>query len=359
VALVCSPDGILVGEARSISELECHFLPDMVRPIRPGRDLSVTAALVRLLRRGRFHLVHTHSSKAGIVGRLAAHLAGVPVVIHSIHGFGFNRFQPPPLRAALLAAEHQAARFTSHFIAVSRANLELGLAEGLYAAEDVSLIYSGIPLAEYLAPDAGEAASVRAEFGLPAGSPLVTMVACFKPQKDPLSFVEAAAAVSRERPDARFLLVGDGVLGQAVHERAASLKLDRVLVLTGWRRDVPRLIRASDVLVLTSLWEGLPRVVPQAMAAAKPVVATAVDGTPEAVNEGETGHLVPPGRPPLVAARVLGLLSDPERARAMGRTGRLRVKPWDIDLMVPAQEHLYQRLLARAGVGYTLAGVPT
>ena len=264
VALVCSSEGILAPEARAIEDLECHFMPGLRREIRPGRDLQTTAALVALLRRGRFQVVHTHSSKAGIVGRLAAHLAGVPVVIHSIHGFGFNRFQSPPMRAALLSAERLVARFTTHFIAVSRANLELGLTEGLYAAEDATLIYSGIPMAEYLAPEAGEDLSVRKEFGLPAEAPLVSMVACFKPQKDPLCFVAAAALVHRQRPDARFLLVGDGVLESAVRDGASKLGLAGALVLTGWRRDVPRLVKASDVMVLTSRWEGLPRVVPQA-----------------------------------------------------------------------------------------------
>lgn len=345
VALITGSSGLLVPEARAIPELSCHFLDGLVRELRPGKDWVTLRALARLFRRERYDIVHTHSSKAGILGRLAARRAGVPIVIHSIHGFGFNRFQAWPVRAAYIAAERRAARFTTHFIAVSQANLAEGLELGLYPAERVTLIRSGIPIKDY-AEAAPEPEAVRAEFGFTAAAPLVTMVACLKPQKDPLSFVDVAGRVAAACPEARFLLAGDGLLREEALRRVAELGLAGRLVLAGWRRDVPRLIAASDVVVLTSLWEGLPRVIPQAMAAGKPVVATAVDGSPEAVVEGETGFLVAPRDVVTAARRVAQLLGDKDLSRRMGAAARTRVAEWDIERMVPAQEALYGRLLS-------------
>jgi len=159
--------------------------------------------------------------------------------------------------------------------------------------------------------------------------------------------VEVAARVRREVPGAWFLLVGDGDLRGRVEEARSRHGLEDRLLLVGWRRDIPAVMDALDVLVLTSLHEGLPRVVPEAMASSRPVVATAVDGTPEAVTDGETGFLVPPRDAELAAGRVVELLTDPPRARSMGEEGLRRVPEFDIDEMVRRQEGLYEELVEK------------
>jgi len=353
--LVTHPEGLLVADARQDPRYEKRFVPSLVREVRPLRDGAALAGLVRLLRgemraaaggapgSRRCLVVHTHSSKAGILGRAAARIARVPVVIHSIHGYGFHPRQRPAVRRFYVALERMAARWTTHFIAVAQADLDEGLALKLFPRGRATLIRSGIDVAAYSGAGIDREAAVRA-LGFDPARPLVGMVACLKPQKNPVDFVRAAALVATKVPGAQFLLAGDGVLRPVVEEEARRSGLGGRFRLLGWRRDVPQVIPCLDVLVLTSLWEGLPRVIPQAMAAGRPVVAYRVDGAPEAVTEGVTGHLVDPGDHAAAATRVVSLLADPALARRMGAAGRERVAEFDADLMVRQQEALYERL---------------
>ena len=341
--------GILDAEAQAALGTALTFVDPLVHAIRPWSDLRAVVALARAFRRLRPEIVHTHSSKAGIVGRAAARLAGVPIVVHSIHGFGFNDRQPAWMRRTLVAAERAAAPWTTHFVSVAATHLERGTALGIVAAERASVVRSGVHLAD-LAQAAERAtgadpAALRARLGLPAAGPIVGMVACLKPQKAPLDFVEAAALVAAERPDASFVVAGDGPLRPAIEARARTLGLDGRLSLLGWRRDVPDLLAAFDVSVLTSLWEGLPRVVPESIAAGTPIVATAVDGTAEILRDGEHALLAPPADPPAVARQVIRLLRDQALARRIASAARPLLQEFDIDRMVREQERLYARLL--------------
>ena len=347
-ALACGPGGYLDDEARALPDVPVHFLSSLVRPVRPLQDAAALAALVRLMRRLRPAIVHTHSSKAGILGRSAAWLAGVPRVVHSIHGFGFHDGQNPLLRGAFVGAERAVSRLTDAFIAVSHANRSEGIARGLFTADRCRVIRSGVDLSRFSAASVRRG-ELRRELGLGADDPLVGMIACLKPQKAPADFVEVARRVLASVPRATFVLAGDGDLRGAVEGRISRVPggAERIRLL-GWRRDTDRIIADLDVLLLTSRWEGLPRVIPEAMAAGRPVVATAVNGSPEAVSEGETGHLAPPGDTELLARRVLELLRDPNRRSRMGEAARRRAEEWDIDAMVRAQEALYESLLQEA-----------
>jgi glycosyltransferase involved in cell wall biosynthesis len=353
-ALVAGPGGILDDEARRIPGVEVVYEPALVRPIRPHLDLQAVARLTRLFRDRRPHLVHTHSSKAGIVGRLAARRARVPVIVHTIHGFGFHVRQPAPLRAFLAAVERAVAPCTTHFIAVSRANLAEGIARGIVPPGRATLIRSGVPLAAFEAaardPALKNGHGLRGELGLPPRAPLVGMIACLKPQKSPLDFVEAAARIGPRAPETRFVLVGDGELRGRVEARARALGLGDRLRLLGWRRDVPRIMAALDVMVLTSLWEGLPRVLPEAIAAGVPIVATAADGTTDILRDGDTGIVCRPRDVEALAAGVLRLLREPGTGRDLARRARAVLPEFDIDRMVRDQEALYARLLREAGV---------
>jgi glycosyltransferase involved in cell wall biosynthesis len=349
-SLVCGEGGILDEEARRIPDVPVTFVSSLVRDIRPHRDFAALCRLVRILRRVRPMIVHTHSSKAGILGRLAARLAGVPITVHTIHGFGFHDGQPAALRSLLVALERAVAPLTTHFIAVSRANLEEGAALGIVPRGRATLIRSGVRIAEFEAaardPALRDGGGLRRELGLPDGAPLVGMVACLKPQKSPLDFVEVAARVAAADPRAEFVLAGDGELRGRVQERARALGLGGRLHLLGWRRDIPRVMAALDVLVLTSLWEGLPRVIPEAIASGVPVVATAIDGTVDVLRDGETGLVRPARDVEGLAAGVGRLLRDRPFARALAARARAILPEFDIDAMVRAQESLYHRLVA-------------
>jgi len=345
-ALITSPLGPLAAEMAALEDAQVTFVPELVRAIRPLTDWEALERLVAILRRSRPEIVHTHSSKAGLLGRVAARRAGVPVVIHSVHGFPFHDRMAPARRAVFRALERGAARLTDQFICVARSDIRKGVAAGIFTEDKVQLIRSGISLGAFQRA-AGLGAAVRHELGIPAAAPLVAMVACLKPQKDPVTFLKMAARVLAQVPEAWFLLVGDGELRAQVEAARQELGLGERLQVPGWRRDIPAVMDALDVLVLTSLHEGLPRVVPEAMAGGRPVVATAVDGTPEAIAEDETGYLVAPGDPDGLARRVTWLLRNPREGKRLGEAARRRVTEFDIDDMVRRQERLYISLMAQ------------
>ncbi len=349
-SLVCGPGGLRDDDARR-SGVPVTFVPSLVREIRPFRDLAAIAALARIFRRDRPAIVHTHSSKAGIVGRIAARIAGVPIVIHTVHGFGFNPTQPAWLRGLLVGLERAMTPLTTRLVLVSQANLDLGVRLGIVRGDRAALIRSGIHRRDFEAaasdPTLRNGAGLRGELGIPSGAPMVGMIACLKPQKAPLEFVEIAARVAAQVPEAHFVLAGDGELRPAVEGRVRALGLEGRLHLLGWRRDIPRVLASLDVMVLTSLWEGLPRVVPEAIAAGVPVVATGVDGTTDILRDGDTGVVRPPHDIEGMARGIVATLNAPDAGRAMTRRARARLDEFDIDAMVRAQERLYLELLAR------------
>ena len=348
-ALACADTGALLPEARSLPATEVFELPHLRREVRPWADARAYRELRAAIRTFHPDVVHTHSSKAGILGRLAARRERVPVVVHSIHGFGFGRHQAYPVRQACLAAERTAARWTTAFVAVSRRNLEDGARLGLFPRERARVIRSGIDLAAFRAHAGG--ARVRAELGIPAAAPLVVQVACFKPQKAPERFVELAARLSGRFPDAHFLLVGDGVLRVTLARLRRAAGLDGRLHLPGWRRDVPALLDAATVTTLTSRFEGLPRALVEALAAGVPVAAMAVDGVEEVVRDGENGFLVAEGDVAGLADRVGAILHDGTLRRRLAAAAGEGLGEFERGTMVRQQEELYRELAAAAARG--------
>jgi glycosyltransferase involved in cell wall biosynthesis len=352
VHLVAGRGGILDDEARAIDGVSLHHDENLVRPVDPLRDLRCLGSLARLIgdlrRRSRGPMVvHTHSSKAGVLGRWAAWIAGAEVRVHSIHGFGFHDALPWNARMAFRTAERVTAPITHAFCPASEANRRVAERLGLLRAGQPAVVLPEAIEASQYEPKPQDAIVVREELGIGTNTPLVGMIACFKPQKAPLDFIRACARVAAVHHSAHFFVAGDGVLRPEVEAEIGSLGLEARMHLLGWRRDVRRLLGAADVLVLTSLWEGLPRVVLQAMAAAKPVVATRVDGTPEAVTDGENGFLLEPRDVDGFADRIGRLLGDPSLAERMGREGRSRLSPFLASSMLERLDRLYDDLLAR------------
>jgi glycosyltransferase involved in cell wall biosynthesis len=342
--LIAGEPGLLDADARKLAGVEFHQIPSLVRGIRPLSDFRALLALTLLLRRLKPAIVHTHSSKAGILGRVAAWLAGVPVVIHSIHGFGFTRYQSAVVRRTLIALECLAAKVTTRFFAVSEANRQLGMEIGLFPESRCTVIRSGVDVAAIRRLEVDTTAKKR-ELGLEPGRPVVGMVAPMKSQKAPLDFVRVAAKVAGKKPETQFLFVGDGELRKAMETEIARLGLTKSFRLAGWRRDVPAIMRCLDVFVLTSLWEGLPRVYLEALASGVPVVGTRVDGAAEVIRDGVNGYLLAPGDVQGLADRVLSLLANPTAAADMGRRGESLPQEFDIYDMVRRQEQEYERLL--------------
>lgn len=333
------PEGSL-HEELAARGVEVVVLPELVRQVSPVMDLRAVRSLQRLYGRLQPDVVHTNSSKAGIVGRLAARRAGVPRVVHTVHGWPFHEHQHAAVSATWRAAERRAAPLADRLVVVADADRRKGLAAGIGRPEQYVTVRSGLELARYRADDHVRR-EVRSELGLPAGTLVVGAVNRLSPQKDPLTLLRALAAPLRELPAARLLLVGDGPLRAAVESLVRGLGLAERVVLTGLRTDVPRLLTAMDVFVSASRWEGLPRTLLQAMATGLPVVATAADGVVDVVTDGRTGRLVPVADADALGCAVLELLRDPGRRAEFAARAAERLPEFDAVRMVRDLEALY------------------
>ena len=350
--LVYGPGGLLDAEARTLpkEQVVCMEAPSLGRSIAPGRDAAAVWQLTRVLQKIRsLHptrrlLVHTHSSKAGVLGRMAARAAGAECVVHSIHGFGHHpEVMAWPKWRALWGVEYAMAQLTDGFTADSAANIAQGHAEGIIRDQPAQVVRCGIDVNDFERPKRPPA-EVRAALSIPEDHALVLQVCCLKPQKDPAAFVRLAVQLRSRFPRTTYLLAGDGELRPALERAIVQGGVQDTVRLLGWRRDVPDLLHACDLVVLTSLWEGLPQVFPQAMAASKPIVATAVDGAPEAVVPGENGFLVAPRDPAALASAVTQLLADANLRRSMGKNGQARAAAFSQEAMVRTLDEFYATL---------------
>lgn len=307
----------------------------------------------RLIRRERPQIVHTHLFKSDFHGRPAARLAGVPVVVSTLHNN--SDWAKRPLLGQLYGAN---ARLADRLIAVSEEVRTFSIDAMHLGEERVVAIRNGVPVERFVGNEpAGQA--LRAELGIAANAPLVGIVARLSPQKDHHTFLRAAAAIRRSLPDARFLIVGDGELRAELEAAAGALGLGEAVIFAGLRRDIPVVLAALDLLVFSSAWEGLPVALLEAMAASRAVVSTAVGGVPGVLVDGSTGLLVPPGDPEALAAAIAALLGDPARRAAMGRAGYERaVANYSIQAMVQTTIELYRQLLAQRGHGAAAAHRP-
>lgn len=339
------PEGELHTESRARG-VALEFEPDLFREISPLRDIAATVSLTRRMFRDRYDIVHLHSSKAGIVGRLAARLANVPVVVHTVHGWGFNDEQPRVVSGTYQALERTCAHWCDALVVVGSPYRDEGLALGIGEPSQYHLIRSGIEIGAYR-DVASDRAQLRARLGLPADALVIGNVGRLSPPKCPELMVRAFARIAHAHPKAHLVLVGDGWQRAEVEAEVAALGLADRVHLLGLRRDVPELLHTFDVFVMSSSREGLPRTLPQAMAAGLPVVATRVGGIPDAVRDDVTGFLVPAGDIEALADRLHRLAADPALRAQLGAGGRAGVEEFSVETMVRRTEELYDRLLAR------------
>ncbi len=323
------------------------IIPELGRRVSPFSDLVALVKVYRLIKAGRYHIVHTHSSKAGVLGRLAAAAARTPIVVHTLHSLVFHDYQPRWLNLLLRLTKRALAPLTHHYISVSRIIAEKAIEAGIGTPARFSTVYSGMELDWYLdaRPDP---LAVRAEFGIPPDAPVVGKIARLFELKGHDQLFDAIPSVVDRFPEVRFLLVGDGILYEHLRQRARAGGFERNLVFTGLieRERIPELISAMDVLVHTSLREGIARVLPQALAMGKPCVSFDLDGAPEVVIPGQTGELVAAGDTAGLSAAMCRLLGDPALRERLGEGGRRLVDPmYRAETMVAQIADIYRRLL--------------
>jgi glycosyltransferase involved in cell wall biosynthesis len=322
------------------------IVPDLVRPVHAWKDLRAWSHLTRMLRRESPDIVHTHSGKAGILGRLAARRAGVRVIIHHIHGPSFGPFQGPVANAVFLTAEKIAARTTTHFLCSANAMTRRYLAAGIGRPEMYTRILSGFRIEPFL--ETRNDPRLRASLGLAEDAFVIGKLGRLAPLKGHEDLFKAFGILLPQQPDSRLLLIGDGPLRAQLEQRAGELGLREKVVFAGLvtPAEVPRYIGIMDCLAHLSQREALSRALPQALAAAKPVIAYNFDGADEVCLHGETGFLVRTGDVSSVARHLLDLSRDPALRNRLGKRGQQLVKEqFRVENMIEQIYQLYQRLL--------------
>ncbi len=340
-------EGELLSQARRDTNL--IVLPEMGRSINPFSDLIAFWKLYRLIKKGRYHIVHTHSSKAGVLGRLAAWIAGTPIIVHTLHSLVFHDYQPWIINRSWWLAKKICAPVTDFYISVSEIIVKKAIAAGIAEPERFRTIYSGMELDWFLNAKF-DANLVKREFGIPLDAPVVGKIARLFPLKGHDELMDAAPEIVKRVPNVRFFLIGDGVLLEHLQERARGFGILDNFVFAGLipRERIPEMISAMDVVVHTSLREGLARVLPQSLAMGKPCVSFDIDGAPEVVIDDYTGYLVKPFDNVGLADRVAHLLEDEDLRRKLGENGRKHVDPnFRTEKMVADISEVYQMLLER------------
>jgi len=339
------PEGSLENEAAKIPGL-LTIVPELVRPVHPLKDFIALRKLGKILREQKPDLVHTHSGKAGILGRLAAKRAGVPVIVHHIHGPSFGNFQGAAANFVFTAAEKYAARVTDHFFCSAGAMTQLYLAAGIGQPEMFTRIFSGFNLEPFL--NATNDLALRQQLSLDAGHFVIGKIARIFKLKGHADLLAAFAKILPQVPHARLLFVGDGALRGEIEKQVHALGLDGKVIFAGLvpPGEVARYVGIMDCVAHLSWREALSRALPQALAAGKPVVAYDFDGADEVCLENETGYLVRTGDTDTAAKRLLRLANDSTLREKLGRAGQSFVKEnFSIEKMVNSQYEGYLKLL--------------
>lgn len=319
------------------------------REISPLDDLAALARMVKLVRQIRPDVVHTHMAKAGTVGRIAAQMCGVPLIVHTYHGHVFHSYFGRRKTQVFLTIERALALRTHRLVTVGDSQRAEIASYGIAPPAKLEPIRLGLELRPFLEAETHRG-DLRRELGIGHSTRLIGIVARLAPIKAHEDFFAAAQLVQQAQPDVSFLVIGDGERRAELEALVRRLSLTDHVRFLGWRRDMPRIYADLDVVALTSRNEGSPVSLIEALAAARPVVSTAVGGVPEVVLDGETGLTVPVSQPRALAEGIVRLLRDPVEAELLAHAGRRHVYPrYDSSRLVEDMRSLYLRELAQRG----------
>ena len=344
------PEGSLEADVSKIPGL-LTTIPELIRPVHPLKDFIALQELEKILRTQKPGIVHTHSGKAGILGRLAAKRAGVPIIIHHIHGPSFGNFQGPLANFVFTAAERRAARATDHFICSAGAMTKLYLAAGIGTPEMFTRVFSGFNLEPFL--NSTNDLTLRNKLGLQENHFVIGKIGRIFKLKGHASLLAAFAQILPQAPHARLLFVGDGALRREIENQIRAFGLGGKVIFTGLvpPGEVSRYVGIMDCLAHLSSREALSRALPQALAAAKPVVAYDFDGADEICLDGKTGFLVRTGDVAAVAEKLLQLARNPALREQFGLRGQKFVlENFAVGQMVETIYNLYLNLAPKRGV---------
>ena len=316
--------------------------------IHPIKDLLSIWEIYKGIKRNKIDIVHTHSAKAGFVGRVAARLAKVSVIIHTVHGWSFNPLMKPLIKKIYIFLEKLMAKCTTQLIVVSNPDIEKGLAHGIGRLNQYKVIRSGIDFTKFTILNEKDILRFKENF---PGKRLIGAVGRLSAPKNYRDFVKIAKELCRRREDLHFVIVGEGELRAEIEEYISQNKLKDKVTLLGLRRDVNLILRSLDVLLLPSLWEGLPRVLPEAMYCELPIVANRVDGVEEIIIDGFNGLLVAPKDCLGAVASVEKLLENFEFSQRLVENAKQGVYEYSAQKMIEDTQNLYRELYGRFGGG--------
>jgi glycosyltransferase involved in cell wall biosynthesis len=340
------PEGSLEDDARARG-IPLHIVPSMRRAIHPTRDVATYRAISRALDEFQPEVVHTHGGKCGLFGRMIAWHQRVPAIVHTVHGAAFHPYQPAPARIFFRHCEKFAAARCHAIISVADAMTDQLVAAGVAPREKFTTIYSGMEVEPFLESHQHRD-RVRHELGYTESDVIVGKIGRLFHLKGHADLITAARDACRENPHLKFLLIGDGILRGQIESQIAAAGLTDRFQFTGLvpPSRIPELLAATDLVVHTSLREGLARVLPQALLAGRPVISYDVDGAREVVHDGVTGFLVAPGDTATLAARVIALSNSPTLRHRLAATGREACRTrFDHREMTRQIRALYERLL--------------
>ena len=344
ISVITSSKGILNPEFKNMGNNKVYFSPFLTRSLNPVLDILALIHIYLIYRSNGFKIIHTHSSKAGMLGRWAGLFSRTPVILHTVHGWSFNDYQPLLVKRFYIFLEKITAAFTAKIICVSKKDIQKGLKYKIAPEEKFALIKYGIPL-NLFKNSACSKEKKKKELGIDNNDPVVGMISCLKPQKSPMDYVRACIDVYNRMPEVNFLLIGDGILKEKCRSELKKSSLNGRFIFTGWRRDIPDILDIIDVAVLTSKWEGFPIVIIEALSKGKPIVATDIGGLRELVKDGITGYLTRPGDYKHTADKILSILKDRDSFFKMRmEAGKAIDDSFDIKAMAVNMDNLYRRL---------------
>ena len=348
--LACAPGGKLIPLVRR-ENLKVVTFKNLVQPLHPLKDALATLSLASFMKKNPYHVVHTHNSKAGFVGRLSAKLAGVPVIVHTVHGFSFHDKEPTWRQGLFRNAERLASHWCDCMIFISQPLMDWALKERITDQKKMVKIYSGIELERFTPVPEDETKRLRKQWGLGEQDAVVGIVSKLWEGKGHALLIEAFREIRKKKKGVRLVIVGEGYLLKGLKDLVDHYGLNDGVVFTGFQSEVAPILATFDVAVLPSLFEGMGRVLVEAMAMEKPVVASRVGGIPDLVEHGVNGYLVSPGNAKELEHAIFTILDDPSLATRMGKEGRKRISNrFSAATMVNSIEQVYRELLARKGV---------
>jgi glycosyltransferase involved in cell wall biosynthesis len=348
--LACAPGGALVDLVQRHG-MEVKTFPSLVQPLHPLKDFRAVLDLTGHLTTNSYQVVHTHNSKAGFVGRLSAKLARVPVIVHTVHGFAFHGQEPPWRRCLFRSLERLASHWCDKMIFISQPLVDWAAREGIGCTRKTTRIYSGIEMDRFHPVSVQEKNRLKAQWGLQERDAVIGMVSKLWEGKGHAFLIRTFKEIKNAKPEARLVIVGEGYLMESLKTLASQMGLSEAVIFTGFLEDVSQIIATFDVAVLPSYFEGMGRVLLEAMAMEKPVVGTRVGGIPDLIEQGLNGYLVGPGNEKELASAVLKILNDDDLALRMGQAGRKKMTDcFSAESMVRSIEAVYREMLKKKGV---------